>query len=372
MQTQAPRHAAPDTRLERNRSGYWEIRWTDRDPVTGRTRTKSHSCRTKDRRLAEDARRVFEMTAAHVSALVVDVTVDDLLDAYERDHVAANGVGATQHFALRMVRRGLGLRVVSDLSARVVSKYRSDRESGAGGARPVAPATVRRELGALRAALTWGQKRGMIDATAPLVHIDLPPQGAPRKDHMDASEEARMWDAAEALATGPDTAPRRRIGLFICLALRTAAREAAIRGLTWDRVDLQRGLIDFKDPNMATSKKRRSVVPISRDLLPVLMDARARHDGVSPYVLGHPGKVRGPWLRFCATHGFAGVRIHDLRRTWASLRVSWGVPIAEVAAVLGDTIATTEKHYAHLAPGYLRSAVDARPAGAGHEEARPN
>lgn len=300
------------------------------------------------------------MTAAHVATLIVDVTVDDLLDAYERDHVAANRIGATQGFALRMIRRGLGSRVVSDLSARVISKYRSDRENGAGGARPVVSATVRRELGALRAALVWGQKRGMIDATVPLVHIDLPPPGAPRKDYLDANEERRLWGLASALATGTETAPRRRIGLFVCIALATAAREAAIRGLTWDRVDLQRALIDFKDPTMAASKKRRAVVPISDELLPVLKDAYARR-GASPFVLGHDGKVRGPWLRFCATHGFAGVRIHDLRRTWASLRVSWGVPIAEVAAVLGDTIATTEKHYAHLAPGYLRGAVNARP-----------
>ena len=53
--------------------------------------------------------------------------------------------------------------------------------------------------------------------------------------------------------------------------------------------------------------------------------------------------------------GLRHIRIHDLRGTYTSLAVSAGVPIYYVSKSLGHSdTATTEKHYASLAPGAAR------------------
>ncbi|HZL41339.1 MAG TPA: tyrosine-type recombinase/integrase [Pseudolabrys sp.] len=53
------------------------------------------------------------------------------------------------------------------------------------------------------------------------------------------------------------------------------------------------------------------------------------------------------------------ITFHELRDTFASHLVMAGVPILTVSKLLGHAdVRVTERHYAHLAPGYLQKAVD--------------
>lgn len=60
--------------------------------------------------------------------------------------------------------------------------------------------------------------------------------------------------------------------------------------------------------------------------------------------------INAAFNAFTETHGAPWVHPHTMRRTFASLRVSAGVSIYKVSAWLGDRLATTERHYAHLVP----------------------
>lgn len=53
----------------------------------------------------------------------------------------------------------------------------------------------------------------------------------------------------------------------------------------------------------------------------------------------------GPTLR---RNGCRPIRIHDTRHTFATLCLEAGVPVAKVAAYLGDKISTVEARYAHV------------------------
>ena len=356
----------PDTRLAVNRSGVWEIRWVEVDEQ-GRSRSRSHSCRTKDRAVAEQARQAWIVAGMQVQRVTAGSvrTVRDLVDAYLQDK-GFDEVSSSAGRNLRQVVAGLGDLMAAELTTERLAAFRLGRLAA------VTSGTVRRELVQLKAVLAWAREAKVLPEDVK-PKITLPPEGAAKTRFLSESEEEQVWAAAAARFFDTSKPFReRRIGLFVCLALETAARMEAILGLTWDRVDTTRWVIDFRDPQKAVSNKRRVPVPVSDRLLPVLsrhmLDMAMRPGGLTAdggYVLGHPGKVQKAFEAFRAGLvgvGVASFTIHDMRRTWASLRLQWGVPIEEVAGVLGDTVAVVEKHYAHFIPGYLRSAVNARPA----------
>jgi integrase len=347
----------PDTRLAQNRSGYWEIRWTEHDAATGRARTRAFSCRTKDRGLAEDAHRAWLDAASAVGGLTPGaLLVRDVLERYIRDHIELNLRGSTtQRGALKPVLDFCGNQPLTDVTPDLLRRYRRHR------ARTVADATARREMGAMNAALKWAKRNSLLPADWVPPHFDLPPNGAPRENVLTEAEAQQVWDAASSLFLGSGPFASRRIGLFICLALDTAARAGSIEGLTWDRVNMAGGFVDYRDPGRRVSRKRRVLVPIS-DRLQIIMQAAYDQRATiknGKYVLGNSADTHMGFRQLMDGMGLHDCTRHDLRRTWATIKARRGVPLWEIAGVLGDTIATVTKHYAHHCPGHLRSAVNA-------------
>ncbi|WEK04745.1 MAG: tyrosine-type recombinase/integrase [Candidatus Devosia phytovorans] len=86
---------------------------------------------------------------------------------------------------------------------------------------------------------------------------------------------------------------------------------------------------------------------------------------VGRYVIGssHPEKPKAdlarPWAAVSKLAGLEGVRIHDLRHSFASVAVSGGASLPMIGALLGHTQAQTTKRYAHLADDALKAAADA-------------
>lgn len=119
-----------------------------------------------------------------------------------------------------------------------------------------------------------------------------------------------------------------------------------------------RRLINFNPPGRAQNKKRRPIVPMSNELYPFLRYAIEHVKG--EYVLGHGGSVRKAFESAVARAGLADVTPHTLRHALATWMAQAGVPLWEIAGVLGDTLATVERNYAHHAPDYARAAVNFR------------
>src|SRR5262249_22041886 len=143
---------------------------------------------------------------------------------------------------------------------------------------------LREELGALRTALLCCEREHVIDH-APWV--ELPPRGQPRERWLLESEIAKILAHCER---------RPHLRLFTILALCTGARMGAILGLDWERVDLERRVIDYHDPKRPKTKKGRAVVPINDALHAALVAAR-------------PNPATGPVIRW------GGQRIKDIRKS---------------------------------------------------------
>ncbi|MDE2326520.1 MAG: site-specific integrase [Rhodospirillales bacterium] len=209
------------------------------------------------------------------------------------------------------------------------------REAGAG------DGTISTELIYLRAALRF------VNPNTPAV-IEMPPKPPPRSDHLTPEQ----YDALLAAATTP------HVRLFIILALATAGRMTALLELTWEQVDFERGQIRLGQG--VSRLKGRATVPMTRRAREALEQAaKARQ---TDFVIEYGGKpvtkIRKAFARAAERGGIPWVTPHVLRHTAAVWMAEAGVPMAQIAQVLGHTnTAITERVYARFSPDFLRSAT---------------
>lgn len=341
-------------KLALNRNALWEVRWSEHNGKRWVVRTWSTGA--AERAQADAAAEQF-WDAKHVIIAHTGATrVRECVEGYLRSAENGKGVGPTQRWSLKPVTDLLGRKAVVGMNSEDIEDYREQRRR-----RGIKTGTIRRELGALVAALNWATRQKAFGVTRnDLPSVELGAPSEPRIVYLTRDEEREFWN--RALADTTSAGELSRVARYVALALAAAQRSEANLELTWDRVDFGRGLIDFRVPGATATNKRRGVVPIADRLVPVLQRARresiARGEPLTAFVCG-PGAIRKAWETWLAKTPYRHIHPHDLRRTWASLAVQAGVPIYEVASVLNDDVATVEKHYGVLRPGHLKSAINA-------------
>lgn len=340
-------------KLAKAKTGRFELRWSEWSDERGRWLSRSVSTGTTSLAQAEAFRAEFlrQEEIADGRAASSGPTVGDLMDAYWTNHLAPSSsrntgkVPTATKTQFGKARAWFGAMIPMDITPERVAEYRT--------ARGVAEATTKKELGHVVAALNWAVKRRMLDA-ADKPHIDVGRDSAPRELFLDEDQEQEFL----AMAYGRTIGKARvdPVTLFVAIALDTAARKQAILDLTWDRVDLRRGLIDFRVPGHVYTKKRRAVVPVSDRLRPVL--ERAKHQATSGQVFVQD--IQGSYAGWVATTPYPWATPHVLRHTWATLAARSGESLENIALVLADSIVTVERVYRHHSPVWLRSTVNRR------------
>jgi integrase len=318
---------------------------------------------TSDRAAAEQRFAQWLLLGGHKGGAVGEakpsLTVAELWSIYEAKHVPTTAAPATLRYSWKNLEGHFGKLAVAEIDQTVVDDYEDARlEAGA------KTGTVRRELVTLRAMLNWhasperGRKRLLEKADVPT--FTLPDDSAPRDRWLTTDEIDRLL-----LASGGSGV---RVQMFLMIALETAARKQAIYDLTWDRVDFETGMIHFAVPGRAQTKKRRVSVPMSDRLRewftaiegdkgPVLPPGGDVWAAIQSCVIRAglaPKQKRGTGRALKST----GISPHTLRHTAATHMARRGVPLYDIAGVLGNSLAMAEKVYAHHCPGRLRSAVN--------------
>ena len=139
------------------------------------------------------------------------------------------------------------------------------------------------------------------------------------------------------------------------LLLYTGARLSEIQTLKWEHVRGNR-------LHLPDSKTGAKTIPLNGPALEVLANAE-RIEG-NPYVIAGAKEsqylkdLQKPWRRVRKAAGLDDVRIHNLRRTFASEAVMAGESLPTVRKILGHTQAQTAARYAHLADDPLQDASD--------------
>ncbi|MCP4098768.1 MAG: tyrosine-type recombinase/integrase [Planctomycetaceae bacterium] len=141
----------------------------------------------------------------------------------------------------------------------------------------------------------------------------------------------------------------------IRLLIFTGCRLREILNLTWEEVDLERGLLFLAD-----SKTGARAVVLNQLAHNIL--ERQLLKGVYVFATEFEDKPRAdlnkPWRAVRRHAGLEDVRLHDLRHSFASVGASAGMGLPIVGALLGHKQAATTERYAHLDASPLRQASD--------------
>jgi integrase len=169
------------------------------------------------------------------------------------------------------------------------------------------------------------------------------------------SEFSRLGETLAAVEAEGRELPS--VILAIRLLALTGARRDEILTLRWDYVDLERGVLRLPD-----SKTGAKLIPLGAAAVQLLAAAARLKD--NPYVCtgcrtgGRLVGLQYPWQRIRERAGLPGVRLHDLRHSWASTGAAGGLGLPILGKILGHLHPATTHRYTHFADDPLRAAAD--------------
>jgi len=299
-------------------------------------------------------------------------TVAELADRFMADHVRAKRKAGTTEFYRdildRIVKPAVGTTKANKLTRFQVGRLHSSLSE--------TPFQANRVLAVVGSMYAFASRAGIMpEGTNPARGIDKFKES--RRERFLTGEELERLGSAirEAETVGipwtvdesqpnakhvpkakrftritPSAAAALRLLLFIGCRLRE------ILHLRWEHVDFKRGCLFLPD-----SKSGRKTVILNAPALAVL-NAMER---VGPYVV--PGDdpaqprhdLKRPWDAVTKRAGLIGVRLHDLRQTYASFGAGGGLGLPIIGRLLGHAQAATTARYAHLDNDPLRCASEA-------------
>jgi integrase len=219
----------------------------------------------------------------------------------------------------------------------------------------VAPATVDKSLGVLKAFFSWCEAQGTFNIN-PVRKIKFFNPNNELVRYLTKEQYERLLEGAQKI--------RWYLRPLIILAVHTGLRRANLLGLRWDHIDFMACVIRITD---STKNRRTLAVPLNDTALETLNLVKEK-TGDGEYVFPHfEGEFAGEAIRDIKNSfktalrraGITDFRWHDLRHCFASWLVMSGIDLAAVQKLLGHRSTRMTLRYAHLSPRYLADQVKA-------------
>lgn len=191
--------------------------------------------------------------------------------------------------------------------------------------------------------------------------MDNPCRGV-EKNSEESRERILSFDELSRLSEALDKINDNSANAIRLLIL-TGARKGEVLSATWGQFDLEAG--NWVKPSSHTKQKREHKVPLSAPAIELLSDIKEDDAQQDDFVFPSRGiktphltEIKKAWASACKRANIEGVRLHDLRHTFASLLASSGQSLPLIGQLLGHTQASTTKRYAHFYDDPLRAATE--------------
>lgn len=303
-------------------------------------------------------------------------TVAEVMTAYLSRHVETKRKGSTaalyRMLNAKHIEAAIGTKVARAVTRSEVARLH--RNIGASG-KP----TANRVLALLSGAYNWASANGVLpEGTNPARGVEKFAETS--RERFLTTEEIQRLGAAllEAETVGitwqieadkptskhvPKRNQRTVVSPHATAAIRllmfTGARLREVLHLEWSQVDLERGILFLPD-----SKTGKKAVILSAPAMLVLKELpRLGRYVVASDSAGQKDErprrdLKRPWEVVTRAAKLEGLRLHDLRHTFASVGAGAGLSLPQIGAMLGHADSKTTAKYAHLAVDPVRRAAD--------------
>jgi len=228
------------------------------------------------------------------------------------------------------------------------------------------PAAAARALAAVRAMYAWGLEHKHLTGENPAKGVRLAASSSPER-YLSDTEAAGLFATLDGLEAAGKVTPAQ--AAIFRLLLLTGARRDEVAALRWSEVDFARKRLVLP-PERTKGGGRSGEKRIALNTVALaILEAQPRPEGavwVFPATKGKSGhttsagKVWREKVRPAAK--LAGVRLHDLRHSFASFALADGASLPMIGKALGHANSRSTERYAHLADDPLR-ALSERVAG---------
>ena len=300
------------------------------------------------------------------------VDIKTLVSTYIEEYVATEKKESSAEFYRTIAKKHVYPRLGSNKVAAVTSV---DVQRAHAAMSKTARISANRAMKLLSAAYVWGAKNGHVPNgfINPARGVDLNKEEG-RERFLTPDEMQRLGDALiEAEMVGFEVnageakhAPKgQRIKMHPCvtgairLYMLTGMRLREVLHLRWDEVDLERGLLSLPD-----SKTGKKTVVLSVPAMDILKSLPR----IGIYVIAGESAglkdekpradLKRPWLAITKRAALDGLRIHDLRHSFASVGAWSGLSLPLIGKLLGHADAKTTQRYAHIDADASRRAAD--------------
>ena len=299
------------------------------------------------------------------------LSIGDVLALYAEEHAPYVADPVRIASAIAPLANFWGELTVSAVTKSTCRRYAKDRVKRYkdGRTAPIAPATIRRELGTLRAALNYAEEEGRL-TRAPTVH--LPEKPEPKDRWLTRSEvahlvrAARAWAKQDARGRAQHGVHSRHLAYFILIGLYTGTRKEAILSLAFAPhtsggwIDCDTGVLYRKAQDMRNTAKRKPPVRMPRKLAGHMRRLKANGQRWAiEYRGARVGDIKTAWARACEDAGIEGATPHTLRHTAITWAMHSGVPLADAAGFFGVSVKVLEDVYLHHHPDFQAETAEA-------------
>lgn len=344
--------------------------------VNGKRRRKTKTVKTDlkgrdlNRYLSAIEDDIYERLGNDESKDYIEIIYEDFVDLFMGSRVVEGktadfyksclGGHSLKYFSGRKIKDISRADVVEFINT--MKKYIS-KSTG----KPLSPKTIKHHRDCLRALFNYAKFLEIIDRN-PTEYINLDP--VPNQVDGRYYEPEDVDIILEALESEGDY----KYYVFFVLQLYTGCRPSEIYGLTWEKIDFERGIITI-DQALVKSKSAGGYVikktkshevrtkPIPGYIQVLLAKLKDISLGTTDYVFtnangGHLGEsaFREYFRRFCDQRGLPYLPPYGVRHTTGTLLAAQKIPLPNISKQLGHASTQTTTKYIHATQGVDKEA----------------
>ena len=214
----------------------------------------------------------------------------------------------------------------------------------------MAPATVNRELAALKTILNWAVRREFLDKN-PAADIKLMKEPKGRIRCLGLNEAQKLLDSCSP-----------RIKPLVATALFTGMRLGELLSLIWSDIDWENRLIRVGHRSESPTKNKEArIIPISDDLHEILAAIPRHINSENVFHKSRGGRytsIRRSFGNAVEASGIQDFRFHDLRHTWASRMIEAGCDLRTLQELGGWKQLSMVERYTHVNSASARKFIN--------------